>query len=148
MISSQGSGFVKTGSFRAGSLRGSNSQFISVKDIFNNPKESRKDLIPSKGKAQFSFSCYEAIITCTFIAILYVQEFKNYVNYYKILCFFYIFCIHFIFHVFFVMIIYFLIFGFILKVNKCILWFFFSLSNLNLQIKNIEILYNPFVLAS
>lgn len=46
--SSQGSGFVKTGSFRAGSLRGSHSQFISVKDIFNNPNESRKDLIPSK----------------------------------------------------------------------------------------------------
>lgn len=63
-----------------------------------------------------------------------------------ILCFFYIFCIHFIFHVF-CMIIYFLIFGFILKVNKCILCYF-SLSNLNLQIKNIEILYNPFVLAS
>lgn len=45
------------------------------------------------------------------------------------------------------MIIYFLIFGFILKVNKCILCYF-SLSNLNLQIKDIEILYNPFVLAS
>lgn len=51
-----------------------------------------------------------------------------------------------LFHVF-CMIIYFLIFGFILKVNKCILCYF-SLSNLNLQIKNIEILYNPFVLAS
>lgn len=130
--SSQGSEFVKTGSFRAGSLRGSHSQFISVKDIFNNPNESRKDLIPSKGKAQFLCSCYEAIITCTFITI------KNYVNYYNILCFF--------FHVF-CMTIYFLIFGFILKVNKCILCYF-SLSNLNLQIINIEILYNPFVLAS
>lgn len=122
IYSSQGSGFVKTGYFRAGSLRGSHSQFISVKDIFNNPKESRKDLIPSKGKAQFSFSCYEAIITCTFITILYVQELRKLLQDIMLL----LHILHsFYFSRFFGMIIYFLIFGFILKVNKCNLWVFF-----------------------